>query len=313
MENNPNIRPFLSTRSGSIAVRRLAQTWSGDNRTEFKDLRYCHYIGLTMSLSGMYFYGHDLGGFSLDMPSRELLLRWIQHGLFEPRFTIHSWNADGSATMPWSYDDIICDVRNIFSQRKQLLPYFYNCAYNAVEKEEPVNAPVWLYYDDENLDINADTLMLGRDILVSFVFDEGEEKTSAYLPKGDNWYLGDTLYYGGDTVELTIPANSRMPYFVRSGSVIPTDEGEYGFNKNEDLTFTVYPVESGSFESEFFTDDGVSFKYQNNDCVKLKFTVECNEKDIVVGYRNYGNISLRPNIKLCTATKKTRINRKYRV
>lgn len=304
MENNPNIRPFLSTRSGSIAVRRLAQTWSGDNRTEFKDLRYCHYIGLTMSLSGMYFYGHDLGGFSLDMPSRELLLRWIQHGLFEPRFTIHSWNADGSATMPWSYDDIICDVRNIFSQRKQLLPYFYNCAYNAVEKEEPVNAPVWLYYDDENLDINADTLMLGRDILVSFVFDEGEEKTSVYLPKGDNWYLGDTLYYGGDTVELTIPANSRMPYFVRSGSVIPTDEGEYGFNKSEDLTFTVYPVESGSFESEFFTDDGVSFKYQNNDCVKLKFTVECNEKDIVVEYRNYGNISLTPNIRLCTADKR---------
>jgi alpha-glucosidase len=102
MKHNPDLRPFLSTRSGNIAVRRLAQTWSGDNRSEFKDLRYCHKIGLTMSLSGFYFYGHDLGGFDGDMPSRELLLRWLQHGVFEPRFTIHSWNKDGSATMPWN-------------------------------------------------------------------------------------------------------------------------------------------------------------------------------------------------------------------
>ena len=87
-EKYPNLRPFLSTRSGSSAVRRLAQTWSGDNFTSFNDLRFCHYVGMTLSLSGMYFYGHDLGGFSGDMPSKELLLRWMQHGVFEPRFTI---------------------------------------------------------------------------------------------------------------------------------------------------------------------------------------------------------------------------------
>ena len=81
-EKYPGKRPFLSTRSGSSAVRRLATTWSGDNFTSFHDLRYCHYIGMTLSLSGFFFYGHDLGGFSGDMPSRELLLRWMQHGHF---------------------------------------------------------------------------------------------------------------------------------------------------------------------------------------------------------------------------------------
>ena len=38
------------------------------------DLRFCHYVGMTMSLSGFYFYGHDLGGFSGEMPCEELLL-----------------------------------------------------------------------------------------------------------------------------------------------------------------------------------------------------------------------------------------------
>lgn len=299
LEKMPNLRPFLSTRSGNAGVRRLAQTWSGDNRSDFKDLRYCHYIGLTMSLSGLYFYGHDLGGFSGDMPSKELLLRWIQHGVFEPRFTIHSWNADGSATMPWSYPDIISDVKKIFSQRKHLAPYLYNCAYNAVEKEIPINAPLFLYYDDENIKDNGNSFMLGRDILVTFVFDEGTDKVNAYLPEGDDWYLENKLYSGGQDIELTIPANAKMPYFIRSGSVIPTDESEYGFNAEKKLVFTVYPLKSGKFKSEFFDDDGVSFEYQNNECVKLEFNVSCTDDNVRVSYKNNGNIKIIPEIKLC--------------
>lgn len=100
---------------------------------------------MTLSLSGFYFYGHDLGGFSGEMPSKELLLRWIQHGVFEPRFTIHSWNADGSATMPWSYPEVMDSVHALFDQRKALLPYYYSTAYRSVQEELPLaGAPVSL-------------------------------------------------------------------------------------------------------------------------------------------------------------------------
>lgn len=300
ISKNPDIRPFLSTRSGNIAVRRYAQTWSGDNRTKFSDLRYCHYIGLTMSLSGLYFYGHDLGGFSGDMPSRELLLRWIQHGIFEPRLTIHSWNSDGSATMPWSYTDIMESVHSLFAQRKQLLPYIYNCAYNAVEQEIPMNAPPFLYYDDEELYSYPDTMMLGRDILVAFAFDEGAEKVSTYLPKKDDWYLGDKLFDGGQIAELTIPSTAKMPYFVRSGCVLATDEAAYGFKTDTSVVFTVYPLKKGHFESEFFSDDGISFEYLKNHCVHLNFKVDCDENTVFVEFENSGETFLEPNIHLCS-------------
>ena len=46
MRKYPKKRPFLSTRSGNSGVRRLAQTWSGDNFTSFHDLRFCHYVGM---------------------------------------------------------------------------------------------------------------------------------------------------------------------------------------------------------------------------------------------------------------------------
>ncbi|MGN1328656.1 MAG: TIM-barrel domain-containing protein [Eubacterium sp.] len=290
-EKRPELRPFLSTRSGNIAIRRLAQTWSGDNRTGFNDLRYCHNIGLTMSISGLYFYGHDLGGFSGEMPSRELLLRWLEHGIFEPRFTIHSWNEDGSATMPWSYPDIMPSVKKLFSQRKRLIPYLYSCAYNAVEKEIPMNAPPLLYYDDKELYSQNDSMMVGTDILVPFIFDEGKEHTEIYLPSKEKWYLSDKAYEGGQWVNVNIPLTEEMPYFVKAGSVIPTDEDK--------TVFTVYPVEKGTFEGGFFTDDGLTFGYRNNECVKLRFAVTCDESTVKVDYSNDGKMNFIPEIRLC--------------
>ncbi len=303
-EKNPELRPFLSSRSSSPAIRRLAQTWSGDNRTAWNDLRYCHYIGLTMSMSGLYFYGHDLGGFSGDMPSRELLLRWIQHGVFEPRFTIHSWNKDGSATMPWSYPDIIDSVKEIFKQRKQLIPYMYNCAYEAVEKDLPINAPLNLYYDDKEIELECDSFMFGRDILVTFVFDEGAEKVKVYLPKADDWYFDGKILKGGQVIEYKVPVNKQVPYCVRAGSVIATDEADYKFKAEEKTVFTVYPLSKGTFHSEFFTDDGLTFEYKNNNCVKATFNVECTENEVIVAFENKGSMEFAPDIRLCDADKR---------
>ena len=293
---NDELRPFLSTRSGNIAVRRLAQTWSGDNRTCFEDLRYCHNIGLTMSLSGLHFYGHDVGGFHGPMPSRELLIRWIEHGIFEPRFTIHSWNEDGSATMPWSYPDIMPAVKTLFNQRKKLVPYLYNCAYNSVEKEEPINAPLLLYYDDKELYEQVDCMLIGRDILAGFIFDEGEVQKDIFLPRADDWYLGDKLYKGGETVRVDIPLEGEMPFFVRAGSVIASGE--------EKGVFNIFPKEKGRFESSFFDDDGVSFKYKDGECVKLHFEVCCDENEIRLKYKNEGKISVVPEFKLPSSEKR---------
>lgn len=298
IKKRPYLRPFLSTRSSNIALRRFAQTWSGDNNTSFKDLKFCHFIGLTMSMSGLYFYGHDLGGFSGEIPSRELFLRWLQHGIFEPRFTIHSWNADGSATMPWSYEDIMPSVKAIFAQRKRLIPYLYNCAYNAVEKEEPINAPLFLYYDDDKISTDSGSFMLGRDILATCILNEGQETADVWLPIKDSWYLGDKYYDGGQTVSLTIPAQSCMPFFVRAGSVLPTDESKVGFGGEEEIVLTVYPVKNGTFTASFFWDDGFTYDYQKNKCVKLMISVICDDNKVIIRYKNYGDMPFKPVFRL---------------
>lgn len=303
-EKYPTLRPFISTRSGNIGVRRFAQTWSGDNRTDWNSLKYCHYIGLTMSMSGYYFYGHDLGGFAGEMPSRELLLRWLQLGLFEPRFTIHSWNSDGSATMPWSYPDILPYVKEIFTQRKELVPYLYNCAYRATEYDEPINSPVFLYYNGESRE--SDSFLVGKSILVTPVLEEGKNTVTVNLPKGDSWYFDGTVFDGGESIQTEISAFGKMKYFVKCGSVIPYNKSS-GFNSEENLILTVYPIKNGTFADTFFYDDGETFDYLKNKCIMLNMTVKCDENTVEVCYKNSGDTPFEPEFVLADGDKRNLI------
>lgn len=102
-EHQPNSRPFLITRSATPYSNELvSQTWSGDNTTAWKTIKYNIPMGLGAGLCCMPAgYGHDIGGFAGPKPDPEIFIRWIQQGVFWPRFCIHSWNSDESVTEPW--------------------------------------------------------------------------------------------------------------------------------------------------------------------------------------------------------------------
>ena len=55
-------------------MQRYCQTWSGDNYTEWKTIRWNLRMGLGLSISGCYNVGHDVGGFAGPAPDAELLV-----------------------------------------------------------------------------------------------------------------------------------------------------------------------------------------------------------------------------------------------
>ena len=132
------------------------------------------------------------------------------------------------------------------------------------------------------------------------VLDEGVAQADVYLPKGDDWYLNETgkLYCGGSTVKVDLPPDKPVPYFIRSGSVFPVDEGECSYKSVEKVVFTVYPVKNGKFTARYFNDDGESFEYLKNNCVKLEFDVNCDNENVDVVVNNKGNVKFTPEIKL---------------
>ena len=208
--------PFNVSRCAIAGTQRVASTWTGDNYTDFAELRGNHRQAMTMALSGFLFFGPDIGGFAGPQPGEELFLRWLQYGLFLPRFTLHSWKPEGESTMPWLYPALMPAVKRLFDLREKLVPYLYSEAERARKERLPLIRPVFL--EDPSFDAESDCFLCGEKILACPVFDEGVESTTVTLPRiGRAWRLrGEGEPRFGDET-LTIPCGpTDLPvWFVR--------------------------------------------------------------------------------------------------
>lgn len=262
----PAKRPFLISRSGAAGMQRYVQTWSGDNYTSWETLRYNIKMAMGLALSGVSNTGHDIGGFSGPAPEPELFLRWVQHGIFLPRFSIHSWNDDKSVNEPWMYPEITPFIRDLIKLRYRFIPYIYDLLWRSHSNFEPMIRPT--FYDfpqdarcyDEN-----DDMMLGGKLLVASVVEAGQRERAVYLPQGCNWvdYWSGMRFEGGQTVTLAAPWD-RPPLLVREGSILPLNIAEQHFAQPADeRAFAIFPpAGTAEFRDEFFEDDGESEGYR---------------------------------------------------
>ena len=232
VDHAPDQRPMVVTRSGAVGMHRYAQTWSGDNTTAWKTLRWNLRMGLGLALSGVSNFGHDIGGFAGPRPSRELFLRWIAAGVLLPRFSIHSWNDDGSASEPWMYPDAVVDVRALLGLRHRLTPYLKECLRRYSEDYEPVLRPLFAAFpDDPACAVEQDVFMLGADLLAAPVVEEGRQAVAVTTPIDADWedYWTGAVYAGGGTARLDCPTD-RTPILLRKGAAIPVNLAPAHFN-----------------------------------------------------------------------------------
>ena len=252
-EHDPGRRPFLVTRSGCVGMHRYAQTWSGDNYTSWETLKYNLKMGLGLALSGVSNTGHDVGGFAGPRPDAELFVRWVQAGILMPRFSIHSWNDDGTANEPWMYPEVTSQVRELIELRSWLTPYLYLLLWRYRSSYEPVIRPTFYDFpDDARCYAENDDMMLGASLLAAAVVEPGARTRSVYLPRGAAWFdvWSGARMEGGQTMELPAPWN-RPVLLARAGSAIPIDEGGV-------RGFLLFPLVEGESSGESYEDDGES-------------------------------------------------------
>jgi alpha-glucosidase len=267
-EHAPEKRPFLVTRSGGPGLQRYAQTWTGDNRTDWKTLRYNLRMGHGLSLSGIFNIGHDVGGFAGEKPEPELFMRWIEQGIYWPRFTIHSWNDDGSANEPWMYPELLPLVRAAMEWRERLVPLLYTLVWRAHAHHEPILRPLFYDFPDEAESYEEnDAFMLGGHVLVAPIVEPGAVVRAVWLPKIDSgWYdlrTGALLSCGHNRVEAPLGA---APAFVRAGSILPL--GPSRSWADGPLTLRLFPLKDGRAQLEIYDDDGESLvDYANPPCL----------------------------------------------
>jgi alpha-glucosidase len=190
----PQEEPWILSRSGYSGIQKYVQTWIGDNYSSWESLKYDNAILCSLSLSGLVHCGTDIGGFYGPEVDPELFLRWIQCGVFSPRFSIHSYKE--KATEPDMFKDSHPEffkiIQNFFQIRKELLPYLKEQNEKAHKDGIPIMRPlVYDFPQDENIHEESFHYMLGDQYLVCPVFETKDNETTKdlYLPKKDSDWI----------------------------------------------------------------------------------------------------------------------------
>jgi alpha-glucosidase (family GH31 glycosyl hydrolase) len=295
--DRPNERPYALHRNGGAGMQRYASfLWSGDVYSTWETLKTHIPIAINTALSGIPYWGTDIGGF---VPTKEftaeLYLRWFQFGAFCTLFRCHgrTWKL----RLPWGWDtgdpgpieirdyqraaipdasqlhnahvEPIC--RKYLDLRYRLLPYLYSAVCECARTGMPVLRALWLHYGDDPIAVpRADEYLWGRDLLVAPVVEQGATSRRTYLPRG-TWYDFWTTerIEGGREIDREVDL-ATLPLYVRAGAILPLGPvKQYVTEKvGAPLSLSIYPGSDGSFR--LYEDDGVSFNYRRGEWMGIE-------------------------------------------
>ena len=214
---------MLFNRSGYAGSQRYPIHWTGDQPCTWGGMAAALRSGLSMSMSGISMWSHDIGGFwnpdNMEPPDPTLYVRWAQFGLLSSHARFHGIRG----REPWYFGDKAVEVVREFSRlRYRLLPYIYSLAKEAEKTGLPVVRPLVLEYPDDPVAGAIDyEYLLGPNLLVAPVMND-EGRCLVYLPPGAwfDWWSGERLE-GPRHLRLQVPLE-RLPLYVRGDSLLVT-------------------------------------------------------------------------------------------
>jgi alpha-glucosidase len=285
---HPNERPFALHRNASAGVQRFGGfIWSGDIQSRWETLKNHVPIAVNTGLSGLPYWGTDIGGFypTADYTG-ELFVRWFQFAAFCPLFRSHGrnwhlhlpWGWDGGDGGPSEVNNYTVDpnemhnkqvepiCRQYLELRYKLMPYLYTAVRDCTKTGLPIMRSMWLHYpNDATAVARGDQYLWGADMLVAPVVEKGATSRSVYLPRG-TWFdfWTEQSIEGAREVQRAVDL-AITPVYVRAGAVIPMGPVKQYTSEpsTEPLTLVVYPGADG--ESHWYEDDGKSFDYRKGE------------------------------------------------
>ena len=198
--------------------------WAGDQNVDWSlddGLASVVPAALSLAMSGHGLHHSDIGGYTtlFDMKrSKELLLRWCDFNAFTPMMRTHEGNRPGDN---WQFDsdaDTLAHFARMTTAFTSLKPYLKQAVAENAKRGLPVMRPLFLHYEDDARTYNLKyQYLLGRDVLVAPVYEQGRSDWTVYLPE-DNWihaWSGEA--YGGGEVTVAAPLG-QPPVFYRADS-----------------------------------------------------------------------------------------------
>lgn len=227
---NPGRKIWFFTRSGYSGSKGSAayerSNFPGDETTDWSrasGLASQTPDMLNRAVGGAFGFTTDIGGyFDIHTPptSKELFLRWAEWAALSPIFRLHGSVRSGTHT-PWSYDDETVRIYKRLSRlHLRAVPLIERLWRTGTRKTGiPPTRPLWLQFPKDPEAARQDQQwMLGPDVLVAPVVEQGARSRRVYFPKGC-WVRpgGGDRHRGAGYVPVSA-ALGELPYFFRCGT-----------------------------------------------------------------------------------------------
>ena len=235
VHKHPRREPFFFSRAGYAGRPGSAAfenaTFPGDESADWNHLTGLPSIVpdmLNRAIGGASGFSTDIAGyadFDLQPAASELFLRWTEAAALTPLFRVHNSGLTG-VRMPWSYDTA---TRMAWSRFARLhlaaQPLILSLWREAARTGVPVVRPLWLVDPHaEHNPHNDDEWLLGPDLLVAPVLEDGARAREVWLPRGC-WQLHGrgAAHRGRRTLTVSVPL-AQLAWFARCGTrPIPLD------------------------------------------------------------------------------------------
>lgn len=273
-------RPFVLTRSYYAGAQRMSATWTGDNQASWEYLAISLPMVLNNGISGFPFIGADVGGFFGD-PSKELLTRWYQAGIWYPFFRGHA-HIDTRRREPYLIGDpYTAIIAQAIRLRYQLLPAWYTAFHEASVNGTPVVRPQFYVHpaDESGFDIDDQLYLGSTGLLAKPVVSEGATSVDIYIADDEKYfdYFDYTIYQGASR-RHTVPAPlEKIPLLMQGGHIIPRKDRprrSSGLMKWDPYTLVVALDKNGKADGTIYIDDGETFDYESGAYIHRRFSFQ---------------------------------------
>lgn len=262
----PNHRILMTSRSSFIGMHRYAGTWQGDNYSWWSHILFNLKLMPSLNMCGFLYTGADLGGFLTNL-SEDLLIRWLQLGVFTPLMRNHSaFNTRRQEPYLFEKKGI---MREMIRIRYMLIPYLYGEFVKCALENDMLFRPLAFDYEDDAIAAEVeDQMMVGDAIMIAPIYTQNARGRTVYLPE-------DMVM-----VRLSSPENRKyipmkkghhyvsaqlheMVFFLRSDRVVPLGIPGESTDNMDFAQIELLCNVAQSATATIYNDDGFSKDYEN--------------------------------------------------
>ena len=215
---------FFFTRAGHTGtIAHSHMMWTGDQHVDWSiddGLPAVIPATLSLAMSGYGIAHSDVGGYTTIMHmrrSKELLLRWEEMNVFSPLFRTHEGNQPVNNVQFDDDEELLAQLAKCGRMHVALKDYLKGLVAEEISDGTPVMRPLFYHYDEAEAYTEKTEYLLGRDLLVAPVYEEGAKSRTIYLPS-DGWVnIFDGKEYAGGHMIMEAPIG-KPPVFVRQDS-----------------------------------------------------------------------------------------------